>query len=258
VSFETLILPTSIIDMYSEFIKNIKYKGREGMKKIIIALVSVIGAFNSPINANAGSVTASAKASATLSSVCTIASQNVNFGQISLPIGTQTATSSMSVECTKGSTYTIGLAYGGVYGSGTNTSGNYYQTVGTTGGCGGGAAWYQYNSSGTQVGSVYCTANTSTPPNGYTVNQSGKYYQVASYAYGKMTGAAKGDAIGYAIQVPNNPTQVWNTGNYTYSSSGTGSAQAIPVVATLVPSQTANQYPTADTYLDTVTATISY
>jgi spore coat protein U-like protein len=240
---------------------NNKKRERKVMKKIsvhfIAAGIAVSFALQAPVS-YAGSVTAASKATATLSSMCVISSQNVNFGQISLPISAQSSTSSISVQCTKGSTYTIGLAYGGIYGSGTSTSGNYYQTIGTTGGCGGGAAWYQYNSSGSQVGSVYCTANTSTPPTGYNVDQGGKYYQVATYAYGKMVGSVSGDSIGYAIQVPGKPSQVWNTGNYTYSSTGTGATQSIPVVATLVPAQTTNQYPTVDTYLDTVTATLSY
>jgi spore coat protein U-like protein len=203
------------------------------------------------------STTANAKATATLSAVCTIGSQNVNFGQIALPIGAQSSTSSMSVTCTKGSSYTIGLAYGGIYGTGA--SGNYWTLQSYMNGSGQFCQPFkvilEYNSAGSVIGS----GCSNSMPTGTTYDSStGRYNVGTTYGYGVMNGAAKGDSIAYFIQVPNNPSQVWNTGNYTYTSTGTGAAQSIPVVATLKPSNTPNTYPTADTYLDTVTATVNY
>lgn len=194
------------------------------MKKIFIFTIGLLGFFSQLGYAqSSGSITANAKTTATLASVCTISAQNVNFGQISLPVSAQTSTSSMSVQCTKGSTYTISLAYGGVYGTG---------------------------SSGTFEASS-CYGLQFPPPSCF-------YSYSNYYNYGKMSGAASGDSIAYSIQVPNNPSQVWNTGNYSYSSTGTGSNQSISIIANLVPSQTTNQFPTPDNYSDTVTATITY
>jgi spore coat protein U-like protein len=193
------------------------------------------------------STTANAKATATLASVCTIATKNVNFGQVMLPISTQTATSSMNVQCTKGSAYTISLAYGGAYGLGGTPTGDYYVYRGCWVNCNPGHqnVYYELNAQGTQIGTAIATVQPSNPTN-------------PSYSYGKMLGVSSGDNIAYSIQVPNNPSAIWNTGNSNYPSTGTGLTQSIPVVATLVPSQTTNQYPTADSYLDTVVATISY
>lgn len=225
------------------------------MKKLKSSMImGIVGLF--PILAFAQStpnVTTNVKASATLAAVCTISAQNVNFGQISLPVGSQTATANMTVECTKGSPYTIGLTYGGIYGG--QGAGDYWVPTGSTGQA---AIYTEYNSSGQAIGSL---VSPNQPPNS-TWNQSNTHpvYTVNAtyYAYGKIVGSASGDAIGYSIQVPNNPSEVWNAGNYTYTSTGTGANQSIPLVATLSPSQTSNTYPAADTYLDTVTATIQY
>lgn len=195
----------------------------------------------------ANTTTTTTKASATLAAVCTISTQNVNFGQVVLPISAQTATSSMNVQCTKGSSYTIGLAYGGVYGLGSTASGDYWVNQGCWVNCNPGHSnvYYEYNAQGQSIGSYIGTKQPANPAN-------------PAYTYGKMIGVAYGDSIAYSIQVPNQPAQVWNAGESSYTSTGTGSNQSIPVVATLQPSQTTNLYPTADSYLDTVTATVSY
>jgi spore coat protein U-like protein len=216
--------------------------------------------------------TANVKSTATLAATCTIASQNINFGQIVLPVNAQSATSTMTVQCTKGSSYTIGLAYGGVYGKGT-AGGNYYvyTNYGVQTHSGVNYTYYyynEYNSSGTYLTQytavVGCPqsgacSGSSTPP-GTTYNSTTKSYVTGStpYAYGLLNGSSKGDSIGYSIQVPNNPSEVWNAGEYSYTSTGTGINQSIPIVATLSPSHTANSYPAADTYLDTIVATINY
>lgn len=186
------------------------------MKKLTIILIGLMLSNFSAFAQTSGSITATTKASATLASVCTISAQNVNFGTLNLPISNQSATSSMSVQCTKGSSYTIALAYGGVYGTGNSG----YQTCGPDG-----CEWHP----GTTI-----------------------------YTYGMMNGSAKGDTVAYSIQVPNNASEIWNTGNYTYTATGTGLNDSIPVVATLQPTQTTDKYPAADNYADTVTATLTY
>jgi spore coat protein U-like protein len=229
------------------------------MKIILLALLSVGFTALSTLSyaQTSGTVTANSKATATLAATCTIASQNVNFGQVSLPVSAQSATSNMTVECSKSAPYTIGLAYGGVYGTAQNVSATY-KFIGAYKYIQGGTALYwvcQYvaTSSDGQTSSNTSTSATSNCP-----STNGTQVFSTSYAYGKMIGVMSSDSIAYSIQVPNNPAQVWNTGNYSYNSTGTGTNQSIPVVATLIPAQTANQYPTADTYLDVVTATITY
>lgn len=201
-------------------------------------LIYVVGVMTSILTtlAQANTNTATTKATATLSSLCVISTQNINFGQISLPVSTQSASSNMTVQCTKGSSYTIGLAYGGIYGQGSSVQ---TQTgTQTISNCS-----HYFGGNCDQWDTTYVPVYTTT---------------TSYYTYGKMTGSTSGDSIGYSIQVPNNPNQIWNTGNNSYSSTATGINQTIPVIATLIPGQTTNQYPEADNYLDTVTATITY
>jgi spore coat protein U-like protein len=246
---------------------------------IIIPVIQMTPAY-------AASSTASNQATATVSAVCTIVAQNLNFGNLVLPLSAQSASTSMSVLCSKNHAYTVGLAYGGVYGvgsgyqtqtlylsnynatayvSGTQTALSYY------GGYNSGVSWSaacQRNGSGcipqnagyTTAGSVASGAkgcpNTGFACTVYTTTQS--QIVTGTYSYGEMTGVASGDKVAYSIQVPGNPGQVWNTGNSSYSSTGTGADQSIPVVGTLVPAQSSGNYPTPDYYLDTVTATVSF
>lgn len=222
-------------------------KKREMMKiiKIITTLISCLCISNTYAQTS-HSITATTKASATLASVCTLAAQNVSFGQVVLPVSNQVSTSNMTVQCTKGSTYTIALAYGGVYGQGGTTNLPLTLNSGRNG-----YAYCVY--SATINGQLYQTSTNY----GQTCADSVSY-TIPSYSYGMMVGGASGDAISYSIQVPNQPTQIWNNGNYSYTSTGTGANQSIPVVTTLQPSNTSNKYPTPDNYVDTVKATVNF
>jgi spore coat protein U-like protein len=226
------------------------------MKKIfLISACSMLFSIHPLTSYAAGSITANSKTTATLAATCTISAQNVNFGAISLPVGAQSASSQMSVQCSNKAPYTISLAYGGIYGQGVG-SGTFTQT-------GGPSQNYLIPSSG---GMYYCTYTGTVNGQSYTIGDhvlngcpATRVEQVGTaYSYGKIVGTISGDSIGYSIQVPNNPGTVWNNGVNNYSSTGTGSTQNIPIVATLIPSQTTNQYPTADNYTDIITATINY
>lgn len=210
------------------------------------------------VNSLASSSGASTKATATLASACTISAQNLSFGALTLPLSAQTASTSMSVLCSKSHAYTIGLAYGGVYGVGANPVQHVYININGT---------VDEQQSGGGFSPCNCTIPANSVNEGpvwnglnYTGYSNIYVAQVPTtfYTYGKMLGAAKGDSVGYFIQVPNNPGQVWNTGNYTYSSTGTGASQTIPVVGTLVPAQSGSKYPTPDAYSDTVTAVVNF
>jgi spore coat protein U-like protein len=253
-------------------------------KMVVAATVLAISYLGlSPVSYSyAAGTSANTQATASISSVCTISAQNLSFGNLVLPLSAQSASTSMSVLCSNKSSYTIGLTYGGIYGSGisgnywtavsqacnssTNASSMYYNPLNPNG-TAGGYVWTEYNTSGKVVGGA-CT--TSPPGNsgtyvatlGYTASTTnGQYYNPANttvYNYGKMTGVANGDNIAYSIQVPNNPNQVWNNSNYSYSATGTGVTQSIPVVGKLVPAQSGSSYPTPDMYMDTVTATVNF
>jgi spore coat protein U-like protein len=195
----------------------------------------------------AGTLSANTQATASVAATCTIAAQNLNFGALTLPLSSQSASTSMTVLCSKSHAYTVGLAYGGIYGSGGG-SGTAYGTVVNTGS--------QYNCVYTYtVGGQSYQASVG---NGQSQNCPGYNYSVPAYTYGEMIGSAKGDKIGYSIQVPGNAGEVWNNGQNNYSSTGTGVSQTIPVVGTIMPSQSGSAYPTPDSYADTVVATVSF
>lgn len=197
------------------------------------------------------------QATATLSAVCTLQAQNLSFGNVVMPLTSQGASSNMSVLCSKSSAYTISLAYGGQYGAGTQTVQGTVTSwsaanTGSTIICG-----YQYtDSQGNRNNQFLDFAGATTglpsecPSQSFTIG--------ATYTYGKMVGIMSGDAIGYSIQVPGNPGQVWNTGQGSYAGTGTGSSQSIPIVGKLVPAQSSTNYPTPDSYMDTVTALVNF
>lgn len=244
-------------------------------KKIItVAIIPVLILSGFMISsAQAGTGIASPKATATISSSCTIAAQNLNFGNLVLPLSAQNASTNMSVLCSNKAGYTIGLAYGGVYGTSTG-NGDYWEVVGcstnhvagiTPPACGNyDTWWYEYNAAGSVIASEQLNWSTNTAPtgvtgyNGATQKVGGVFPLGTTYGYGEMIGVAKGDQVAYFIQVPGNASQVWNTGNYNYAATGTGATQNIPVVGTIVPGHSSGTYPTPDYYLDTVTATINF
>lgn len=205
----------------------------------------------------AGSATANPKTTATISATCTINAQNLNFGNLVLPISAQSASTSMTVLCSKNAPYTVGLAYGGVYGV-SQTVNSPYLSTGSYKYIQGGTAlyWVCTYTATSPTGQTATTTQTSATSSCPNISQTQSF--TVSYAYGKMIGAMSGDQIGYSIQVPNNPAQIWNAGNSSYSSTGTGDNQTISVTGSLVPSQTSNSYPTPDSYSDTVTAIVSF
>jgi spore coat protein U-like protein len=259
-------------------------KNQSLLKYIIISSLMVMISITLQSSSYAASSTASNQATATVAAVCTISAQNLNFGNLVLPLSAQSASTNMTVLCSKNHSYTVGMAYGGIYGVGqsqtpTSVSAASYCATSTTDDGGNYTLYNVYNSSGSQVATVYgayalgfiststlkpgqCAAPTAA---GQTLTSSDNKYGpmtfnsvTVAYAYGEMIGVAKGDSVAYSIQVPGNPGQVWNTGENNYTSTGTGASQTIPVVGTLVPSQSSGNYPTPDYYLDTVTATVSF
>lgn len=241
-------------------------------------------------------VSVSNKATATLASTCTISASSVSFGSLILPVVNQSATSQLNLLCNKQANYTIELAYGGVYGSGNSPTGytmGYYAGNPTSGN----AVLYNiFDSTGTKAGTLGCylsggvqiIGNGLNTVFGYTTYNSNNMYSNTNgtcndsthtprdwvgaynatgtqsvgtgvaYDYGMITGAAKGNQLAYSIEVPGNPSKVWNKGINNYTGTGTGTTQSIPVKATLIPSKTSYQYPSPDLYSDTVISTVSF
>lgn len=75
---------------------------------------------------------------------------------------------------------------------------------------------------------------------------------------GVMTGTFKGDKLAYQITLPTDSTKPWIAGVNSYNATGVGSNQVIEMNAKIVPSASSSSYIAQDTYLDTVTATVSY
>lgn len=248
----------------------------QGIVKVLVACLSLTGLVNI---AHAGTSTASPKATATLAATCTISAQNLSFGNLVLPLSAQSASTSMNVLCNNKASYTVGLAYGGIYGQGNSPQ---TEEIGYFGaGTAGQYDVFAYNeqtgavtSLGSNVsistvnslvsGATKATSSTYEPMPGIcnTYSQCTAFYtkQVpgTAFGYGVMTGVASGDKVAYSIQVPGNSSEVWNAGESSYSATGTGISQSIPVVGKLVPAQSSGNYPTPDMYMDTVTASVSF
>jgi spore coat protein U-like protein len=232
------------------------------MKSIkTLTVLAIILSFSSLSIAQ--TATAPLTTTATLTSSCTITANGVTFGAIMAPLNSQSASGNMNVLCNTGTSYNIALSYGGIYGQ--ITPGDYLQANGT--GAPTRIGYSRYTSDGVLIpgGNIFIP-NIGYPNNqalgaalgNYTVKSGVCTFASSSYAYGKMIGVAKGDNIAYSISVPGNPGQIWNTGSSSYTGTGTGETQSLPILAKIEPSQSGRPYPTADTYMDTVTATLSY
>lgn len=218
--------------------------------KIVLALFASFCAL-SQAQAQSQNTTTAMKADAKLIATCQISAQTVNFGNVVLPLTTQSATSNLNVLCNKGATYTIDMTYGGVYGQGYPGNVVWYGSGGT---CSGMPIMFGFDVETMQRVGIECNI-----PAGSVLGPNGGYYTgtPVSYNYGKMMGAAKGDNIAYSLEVPGQSGKVWNTTNK-YTAVGTGVTESIPVKAILVPGQSGGAYPIPDMYSDTVTAKINF
>lgn len=73
-----------------------------------------------------------------------------------------------------------------------------------------------------------------------------------------MTGTFKGDKLAYQVTLPGDSSKPWIAGLNSYEAIGIGSNQTIEVNAKLVPEASSSSHIAADTYLDTIVATVSY
>lgn len=257
-------------------------------KKIIFSL---LGGFLS-VSAFAGANQGDLKTTAKLEKYCSISSDNLNFGVVQSPLVAQQSSSQMAVFCNKNTAYSINLSYGGVYGQGGVNSAVYttsvYSSTSSNGlrntayklykdgvwvgsglsdfACderGGNLALYVSNqatkdafkvaSTGWQADTIgICSAGV-VSPSGLT-----KLGGAPAYDYGIMKGLFKGNNLAYKITLPSDSSKVWNQGKNTVAGTGNGEIQYIPLNGQIVPAQSSSLYVAQDSYLDIVTATITY
>lgn len=234
----------------------------------------------------AGDINANLNTTAQIESFCQINAADINFGVVNLPLTAQTANSQMNVMCSNATAYKVDLSYGGIYGSGGGNDGVNYTFVKNSG-FPGVQIWYAY-ADGKHIGRFNCYSNqeiylhtdATAIANKLGLEVSKTYYdngkyglcsgtsvhyglasklsQVSAYNYGIMKGTMKGDKLAYAITIPNDSTKVWNKGINSYSLIGTGINQVIEMNAKIIVDQSSSKYIAADTYLDTITANVSY
>lgn len=228
------------------------------MKKRYINSILSIGVILLSNNAFADNLQVGTKSTATLAASCRINAQSISFGQLALPLSAQSATSNLSVLCSKQAAYKIDMAFG--------LSTSYWQ-ISSAGGRWADSTWTAstvlYDSTGKVIGGSGFSYPQGADPYSMlsttmkcTVTADGKCHATAgSSNSGVMIGAK--DSVAYTIFIPGDTSKVWNVGKNSYLGTGTGDTQSIPVQAQIVPGSS-TPFPAPDMYSDTVVATITY
>lgn len=242
----------------------------------ILSIASILFSGNSFANENSK---ADMLTSAEVEGVCFIQANDVNFGQVSLPLTTQGASSQMTVLCSEGLTYRIGLSYTGS--TGAASGGNYSVSLNADY-----SSWAEYNiyENNVKVGIIACDnsnymgfySKETAALMGFP-NFNGTFHITGSYCNGKqflqekvtsipgysptfgtMLGLSKGDNLAYKITIPDDNTKIWSSGNNVYRSTGTGVKQNISVNAQIIPDKSSSLYVAQDNYLSNVVVEIEY
>lgn len=230
------------------------------------------------------------KASAKIESFCKINTQDINFGVINSPLTSQSGSSEMNVLCSNKTPYEINLSYGGKYAeykpSSISINSKEYSLISiksneatfAENGVSMEKTSYSFRCSST-LGIIFTKKYEHIFQGlGYNLVYTGSWvadskgvcisdkisttflnkFSGTGYDYGVMNGSFKGDALAYRVTIPGEPNKVWQKGSNSYKNIGTGEIQTIPVNASLVPDKSTSKYLAQDTYLDTITASISY
>lgn len=204
------------------------------------------------------------QASSKLSATCSMSTINMNVGLFLLPLSSQYFGGSINLLCSREASYTIDLAYGGIYGQGQIGDGSYWKYQSTPNS--NQQLYYKFSATGVQIDSRYVMAFGGNPSQmaaeslGCTFNAGVTQCLTArpSYDYGMMKGATKGDSVAYSIFVPGDSSKVWNAGKNSYSGTGTGKQEQVTFQGRIIPAQSGSAYPAPDFYTDTITASIKY
>jgi spore coat protein U-like protein len=180
-------------------------KIKNSVFKTALSLVTIYVFSLNVSSAYAGTNTASTKATASISSSCLVSATNMSFGNISpSQSGSQSATASVTTQCTKGTTYTIGLNEGSsgyIQNNSTWSYLGYIRTMTTSGGSqllynifkdsahtqlfGGPTAWGQSAAQGGQGTAVMVTKTGTGLPdvtNMYGIMSSNQFVTPGTYS----------------------------------------------------------------------------
>lgn len=228
------------------------------MKKQYISSILSVAIILLSNHALADNLQVGNKASATLAASCRITAQSISFGALALPLTAQSATSNLTVLCSKEAAYKIDMAFG--------LSTNYWMINGA-GGLWADSTWRANTILVDSTGKTISSGGFSYPQGSdpyalmagamkCTYTADGKCHATAGSANnGVMVGAK--DSVAYTIFIPGDTSKVWNVGKNSYLGTGTGASQSIPVQAQIVPGSS-TPFPAPDMYSDTVNATITY
>lgn len=231
---------------------------------------------------------------AKIENFCSITTNDINFGVVSLPLTAQSANSKMNILCSNNTVYKVDLVYGGTYVdpeklryvrfTGAQSNGNEYHVITEDGkelgrmGCGNSSAGYYnhvyfqtkavadlYGAPQNKVyGSVWafwmpdvynaCNAGVMTPKRA----TQGIFIDGVGGDIGAMSGLIKKDKLAYKITLPGDSTKVWKKGLNSHNGIGNGLSNEFTINATIVPDSSSSKYVAADSYLDTVRAEVIY
>lgn len=253
-------------------------KMKSNKKKMLASILAMIG--TSSIAQN--NATGAFEASASIESFCQINAQDINFGVVNLPLTAQSANGQVNVLCSNNTSYIIDMNYGSEnavinpfnepYYISVNVEKNYvdYQIkLQSTG-----VSWagiFCYNTGGVKIGTKmkpyfpsYTIGIVNNDTEGLcskgTLNEDvlNTKLGISSESFGLMSGALKGDKLAYKIMMPEDSTKTWRKGENSFKSIGSGVEQKFVFSAKIIPEDSSSAYVGQDTYIDTITTTISY
>lgn len=255
------------------------------MKNNKILLASVLAMLSTSAMAQSSSK-GNFEASASIESFCQMNAADINFGVVNLPLTAQSANAKMNVLCSNNTPYKIDISYGEsvngeekpnytlkihsiensyslsrykVYLNDEPVSTNNFDIACMSGNDG------AYFTSleiaqifGSSIVKKYAGSTTGICDGQFASQNWMDKIVMTIIDKGVMTGSFKGDKLAYQITLPNDSTKAWIEGVNSYSATGLGINQVIEMNAKIVPSASSSSYIAQDTYIDTVTATVSY
>lgn len=259
---------------------------RNNKKILFLAILSILGASSTM----AENVNSTFETSAKIENFCSINSNNINFGVVNLPLTAQEANGEIKVLCSNNTNYTVELNYG----TNASISGtpNLYSQIGEYKNMSfyGSQSYMIYSVTNNEtkfVNSFNCYS--SGTGHQILINSGESFFLEALNAEigtkvedtigacsleqtqlfaklagvgevlnGVMKGAIKKDSLAYKIVLPGDNSKIWSKGANAYQGVGNGLEQKINMSAKIVPGSSTSTYIAADTYLDTITAIVSY
>lgn len=251
------------------------------MKKNKIIIASILAIIGTSAMAQS-SAKGTMQASANIESFCQINAQDINFGVVSLPLTAQSANGQVNVRCSNNTSYVIDMNYGSEKATSSPFNEPYYITKEPKADYVdyqvrlevSGKSWagiFCYYSGGVKIGTAmkpyfptYIIGSVNNDTEGLcskgvlNENVFNEKLGISIASFGLMSGASKGDKLAYKIMMPDDSAKTWRKGENSFKSIGNGVEQNIVFSAKIVPEDSSSSYIAQDTYIDTITTTISY